>query len=246
VRFRCRCGEPTRSDGADTCLACELRRLGTQLPRSGRWRFETFPAETPEQADALRAVREWHASLDEGESNLYLHGPPGRGKSSLAWGCAFAEVETLGDAEFVNVRRWLREKRCAFEATRRAEIDPLADIELPKSSWPQLEKFDGLLTLDDLGAERPTAFALEEIAGLVESRYDRLGPNMTIVTSNFSPAALARRLGGRNDPIAGERIVQRLVQDALIVEVRGVNLRASHTSASAVRQIVEGGEAAEE
>jgi DNA replication protein DnaC len=238
---RCRCGQPSRWESARDrrCLDCARRDLVARLPRAAGWSWSTFPRETPEQELAFLAVRRWWKdSLEGDDCNLFLHGPPGTGKSGLAWCCALADLEDNGQPDFLNVRAWLREKRARFDALRRAEL-PFADpAAVALDSYGDLDDV-GLLVLDDLGAERPTAFALEELAGLIEGRYDLLGPALMIVTSNYSPTDLARRLSNRHDPHAGERLVSRLLEGARRVEVRGLNLRLPHTPAADVRRIVQ-------
>lgn len=81
----------------------------------------------------------------------------------------------------------------------------------------------GLLILDDLGAERVTDWQLDVVARIVEHHYDRNETN-TIVTSNYSPADLARRLG-KDDPIQGERIVSRLIEGAIKLKLDRADLR---------------------
>jgi DNA replication protein DnaC len=46
---------------------------------------------------------------------------------------------------------------------------------------------------------------------------------MTVVTSNYSPSQLTRRLG-HDDPIIGKRIVSRLVENAVIVKLDRADL----------------------
>ena len=58
--------------------------------------------------------------------------------------------------------------------------------------------------LDDLGAERSTDWSLDVLAGIIEHRSANALP--TIVTTNYKPSELARKLSGHDDPIVGERL----------------------------------------
>jgi DNA replication protein DnaC len=72
-----------------------------------------------------------------------------------------------------------------------------------------------VLVLDDLGAERLTAWAAEQLDGIVGVRYDRGLP--MIATSNFTPAQLAGAIAGsgHNDSqTQAQRIISRLTEDA--------------------------------
>jgi hypothetical protein len=63
-----------------------------------------------------------------------------------------------------------------------------------------------LLVLDDVGAERPTPFALERLYVLIAARLSRALP--TIVTTNYArPTLLTARLGS---DVGAQRIVSRL------------------------------------
>jgi DNA replication protein DnaC len=79
-----------------------------------------------------------------------------------------------------------------------------------------------VLVLDDLGAERPTDWARDAIAALVQYRHTRDLP--TVVTSNYAPAALVKRLG-HDDPMIGQRIVSRLVEHCITVKLDRPDLR---------------------
>jgi DNA replication protein DnaC len=72
-----------------------------------------------------------------------------------------------------------------------------------------------LLILDDLGAEKPTEWALEKIYQLVNLRYESLRP--MIATTNLDLNSLERLLG--------ERTFGRLIEMCLPVEVSGEDYR---------------------
>jgi DNA replication protein DnaC len=187
-------------------LASCRRELARRLPEQQRaWSLESF-ADGVDEADleARDAVLAWLGEYLSGDRHgLYLHGDVGRGKTGLAVGLARELAEGAVEAWVVNWRDWLARLRDSYsDASRRPE--PLEPVEV--------------LVLDDLGAERPTDHARQELATVVERRYGaRLA---TVATSNMRPTQLARALG-HDDPVVGQRIVSRLTDDATIVEVRG-------------------------
>lgn len=67
-----------------------------------------------------------------------------------------------------------------------------------------------VLVLDDLGAERTTDWSAGLFTELMAQRYDR--QLRTIVTSNLSPSALARR--------GYDRLVSRLAEHGVLLELR--------------------------
>ncbi len=68
-----------------------------------------------------------------------------------------------------------------------------------------------LLVLDDMGKGAPTAWALERLFQIVNRRYDNLRP--TIVTTQYEPPDLGRRLAETGDKETARAIVRRLICD---------------------------------
>jgi IstB-like ATP binding protein len=220
------------------------------------WSFKTFPADDAAGASALDAVEPWlwlvlsfrlidrelreidprHPDPDIADENhpiwdayytedygrnLYIYGGVGSGKTGLAWSLLRARVLDArydwedGEAQypaFANVVELLDEAKAAMR-------DGGAPIRnLYESS---------LLVLDDLGAERPTDWTRDAIHALVQHRHTRDLP--TVVTSNYAPSALARRLG-HDDPLIGKRIVSRLTENCTKVKLDRPDLRLQRTS----------------
>lgn len=204
-----RCGE--RAEAAWTAQenAERFARIARQFPRMAGWSWDSYPTDA-QGAGVAEAVRGW--LHDEARpSHLYVHGRIGAGKSGAAW-CALREhVETGGRGAFANTRDLLAAVRRTYNDDRAPDpIEGLADVDL--------------LVLDDLGAERPTEWALETIANLVEHRYGNL--RRTIITSNYQPGKLIERFN-RGDPILGQRIVSRLREDCTVLHVSGSDRRVS-------------------
>lgn len=159
-----------------------------------------------------------HARSDLGERvcrlvergrGAYLWGEPGRGKTYAAAHAVRVAVEgsrgSKVPAKLVSARQLLDSIRDGFSggdrgALRRAETVPL-------------------LALDDLGAERPTDWAIETITGLIDARTAEGLP--TIVTSNYSLGQLRGLWGG----MPGARIASRLGGACERIEVTGPDRR---------------------
>jgi DNA replication protein DnaC len=199
----------------------EAARIKVDELRNGNermrgWTLDTFPADDLVGRRALRAAREW---LDEyHESNLLLYGPVGSGKTGLAWSLLIALLQRspAHEVRFVNVRQLLAGVRRTFD--RRSPADDEQPVDLVEDAINA-----GYLVLDDVGAERATDWAREKLAEIVERRYVAMA--QTIVTSNYPPSALARRLG-HDDPVIGLRIVSRLTDGATQIRLDRPDLRA--------------------
>lgn len=183
-------------------------------PLQAEWTLDTYAKGLSggAQTDALKALargREWLAGYEGGERcNLLLYGAVGTGKTGLAVGVAKELVEALVAVRFVVLRELLHDM-----VQRISQGLPAGDAGL--YAVP-------VLLLDDLGAERPTDYARNELAVLVERRYQAGLP--IIATSNYDPDALAERLG-HDDPVVGLRIVSRLSDKALMRRFTGEDRR---------------------
>jgi DNA replication protein DnaC len=203
----------------DRRLRMALSKLADGRDRMAEWSFDTFPADDVAGRRALNAAREWMEGTDSG---LYIWGPVGTGKTGLAYSVARDFIERYPypaqDVHFINLRAWLAEGRARLSAGEQVEIEQLLD-----------SGGDGsLVVLDDLGAERPTDWALEQIAYVIENRY--AVDAWTVVTTNYAPSDLAQRLG-RDDPVIGQRIVSRLLEDTTKIELKRADLRARRSAA---------------
>ena len=126
----------------------------------------------------------------------YLWGEPGVGKTYAAacavrlWALRDVGRRSTASAHLVQVARML--------ADLRGDIDH-------GESWrmPWLESVP-LLVLDDLGAERPTDWGVEQVSSLVDVRTYR--GLRTVVTSNLPLGDLRRAPGG----LQGARVASRL------------------------------------
>ena len=201
--------EEARDYLTDRTRRAALSVLACGRDRMKNWSFDTFPAADIAGRRALKVAREWQ---DTDSRTLYIYGPVGTGKTGLAYSIARESIERWpkDPVWFHNVRALLAEQRARLSSGQSVDIEEI------------LEADGTLLVLDDLGAERPTDWALETIAQIVEARHVEGG--CTVVTTNYAPSDLAQRLG-RDDPVIGQRIVSRLLEDAMKIELKRADLR---------------------
>jgi DNA replication protein DnaC len=225
--YRERWGErPFCAEHAEAARAAAMRRrlddLFGPIPRMRGWSFESFPSGDDVGAAAkARALRWLEEEMPEELSpRLIIFGPVGSGKTSLALSCLRRWIERShgwDDVAFVNVRELFAETRRSYG--RKAAADPTAPV-----------RDAILLALDDVGSERATPWAVEQLATIIDERY--VADRPTIVTSNYAPSELAQRLG-HDDPVIGLRIVSRLTENAVQIRLHRPDLRTRNAASAA-------------
>jgi hypothetical protein len=134
-----------------------------------------------------RAVEEWAAHWPPAKPTLFLYGPPGRGKTTLAIGAALAAYQLHGVfARFWSAVRLLDRYRATANFEVATESIQEVDAEMRRTP---------LLVLDDYGAQRETGMAAERMYWLFEQRYSDCLP--MIVTSNTGMEFLPDRVKSR-------------------------------------------------
>lgn len=194
-------------------------------------RLDNYIADTMEQEQAVKKCREF---AEKGLENikagkgLFFQGPVGTGKSHLAVATIYEIVtentELFGleissdifDREqpeyrglkcsFVSVVDFLGLQRAGFNQERERE-----------KAYRLLRrcKSDSVVILDDLGAERPSEWAEEQLYGIIDYRYRNM--LSTFFTTNCSLQVLKEQLGKRS--------VSRILEMCSGVKVVGEDFR---------------------
>ena len=184
---------------ARVAMACECvvqERAGRSLDRAripSRYEhctFESFETDYFEgpQASAFNDSLAQAKLVVEGfardypltnDAGFLLIGPCGAGKTHLAI-AAMKELVARGhDALFYDYRELLKEIQASYNAETTASemsvLDPVLRVEV--------------LLLDDLGASKPSAWALETIGHILTTRYN--DKRITLLTSNYLDGAEA-------------------------------------------------------
>lgn len=156
----------------------------------------------PANAEALAAAR----VLGPGEF-AYLYGPPGRGKTRLAVAAARRLAAAGHKALFLGEAEYLEAIYRAIRGQGEAPDYRTAEV----------------VVLDDAGKIKPTDFAYQTLYALLE-HFSSEGKTL-LVTSNYPPLQLARRLAG-GEAEAAAAIASRLTQ-GYVLEVGGRDHRAA-------------------
>jgi DNA replication protein DnaC len=152
----------------------QARSLSAVIPR--RYRDVAFDRPPVSDIDPgiVRAVRDYAGRVDDhiaAGRGLWLMGPPGTGKTTLAMLVSKAALERGHSVAIYSLPRLLNEIRDTHRAER-SHVDLL----------DRLTAVD-LLHIDDVGAERSTDWVLEELYSMVNARYEE--QRSMLITTNI-------------------------------------------------------------
>ena len=142
---------------------------------------------------------------------IYLWGEAGVGKTTLAIRAAYRRIDQQ-PAAFISAAAWLESIRASYNH-KRAPLDP-DDV--------------SVLVLDDIGKERPTAWAAERLFTLVDAYWSK--QQTMICTSQYPPDQTSERIytqGDGTDAEAGKALMSRLAS-GLVLRIRGQDQRLLH------------------
>ncbi|HRS26001.1 MAG TPA: ATP-binding protein [Methanofastidiosum sp.] len=156
----------------------------------------------------LKFLESYVEEYKEGQQGLYFHGPNGVGKTHLAVALIkeFAQVKGIR-GRYISYVDLLALKREKYAQNNVANI---------------IESFEKaeLLVLDDLGVEKESSWVMEQTTSLIDFRYRSC--LTTIITSNYSLENLKYRF---EDIVVGYRIVSRLTEMCVVIELGGKDYR---------------------
>ena len=178
----------------------EIFKLGGLKTRHEMMELDNFKPTTETQKGILTNLNQC------GDGNIFISGSVGTGKTHLIVGL---------------IKKIARDHFCGFRF--RTGVDMLYEIRStfnygdPGETDRMIDKFTGtdILVIDDLGAEKSTEWARETFYMIIDRRYNMM--KRTFVTSNLSPKALANKLD--------DRLVSRLIEDAMILKIDGRDYR---------------------
>ena len=180
------------------------RSVGLPDPELRKHTFENDLGYNPKQMKmAKRFVQHWD-EFRKSSMGLLLWGNVGTGKSFIAGCIANALLDQGVPVMMTNFARLLNKLTDMYSGDRNAYINSF-------NSFP-------LLIIDDLGVERNSEFAREQVFNIIDSRYRSQLP--MIVTTNLTvdelknPADLARA-----------RIYDRVLERCTAIKVNDQNIR---------------------
>ncbi len=181
-----------------------LKTSGIQEPALTNWTFASAE-DSPSIQMARRYVDHW-PQMKENNLGLLLWGDVGTGKSFTAACIANALLESGVPVLMTNFSKILNKMGGMYSEQRYQYIASLAEYEL--------------LIIDDLGIERSTDYAMEQVYAVVDERYKSNKP--LIVTTNLTISQIRNA-----EDVAHARIYSRVLELCTPVQVRGTDLRTA-------------------
>ena len=180
------------------------RSVGLPDPELRRHTFENDLGYNPKQiAMAKRYVQHWE-EFKKDSTGLLLWGNVGTGKSFIAGCIANALLDKGVPVIMTNFARLLNKLTDMYAGDRNAYIDSF-------KRYP-------LMIIDDLGVERNSEFAREQVFSVIDSRYRSELP--MIVTTNLTLEELQHP-----EDLSRSRIYDRVLERCLPIRVNDQNIR---------------------
>ena len=165
------------------------------------WTFENDNGRNPLISKAKTYADKWSDMLSK-NIGLLLWGEVGTGKTYFAACIANALVENCVSVKMTNFSTILND--LFYENDKNQYIDRLNN--------------HNLLIIDDLGIERDTEYALEQVYNIIDARYKSNKP--LIVTTNLTIAEIKNPIDTAN-----KRIYDRVLEMCVPVKFDGENFR---------------------
>lgn len=180
----------------------ELRRLGFPEADMRNWTFSNDDLTNEKITKAAQRYVDNFSEFRKNGKGLLLYGNTGTGKTFAACEIANALIDKGYPVLVTNFARILNTLQGTFE--KQEYIDGFNDFQL--------------LVIDDLGIERDTAYAKEQVFNIIDSRY-RSGLPM-IITTNLTMEKIKNP-----EDIENRRIYDRILERCFPLEVDGVSRR---------------------
>lgn len=156
------------------------------------------------ETDVSEIIKSTCAAQLKLKKGLFLVGETGVGKTHIAYAIAKELVEEGHKVRFYNTSEFLDILRDEFNAP---------DEE--RGLFKEIMDYDGVLFFDDIGAEKPSAWAVERLYLIINKKYEQVRP--MFFTTNCSKDNLVK--------ILGDRIVSRITEMTVQIRIQGTDRR---------------------
>lgn len=210
LRVACKCDREIEQQKKRREKQMEIERLKRTCFNSMRewsYTFENYQGEENQSLMIAKNFVEDYEKMKKENIGLLFYGSVGSGKTYLACSIANSLIEQYQiSVKIRNFAQIINElQKSSFEFDKNAYIESLVNT--------------SVLILDDLGIERDTSYAKEQVYNIVNSRYLKQKP--TIFTTNLSYDTIQNC----KDSVEYQRIYSRIIEMCVPVMVVGEDLR---------------------
>ncbi|HEO2221847.1 TPA: ATP-binding protein [Streptococcus agalactiae] len=210
LRVACKCDREIEKQKKQREKKMEIERLKRTCFNSMRewsYTFENYQGEENQSLMIAKNFVEDYEKMKKENIGLLFYGSVGSGKTYLACSIANSLIEQYQiNVKIRNFAQIINElQKSSFDFDKNAYIESLVNI--------------SVLILDDLGIERDTSYAKEQVYNIVNSRYLKQKP--TIFTTNLSYDTIQNC----KDSVEYQRIYSRIIEMCIPVMVVGEDFR---------------------
>lgn len=210
LRVACKCDREIEKQRKRREKQMEIERLKRTCFNSMRewsYTFENYQGEENQSLMIAKNFVEDYEKMKKENIGLLFYGSVGSGKTYLACSIANSLIEQYQiSVKIRNFAQIINElQKSSFDFDKNAYIESLVNI--------------SVLILDDLGIERDTSYAKEQVYNIVNSRYLKQKP--TIFTTNLSYDTIQNC----KDSVEYQRIYSRIIEMCIPVMVVGEDFR---------------------
>ena len=210
LRVACKCDREIEQQKKRREKQMEIERLKRTCFNSMRewsYTFENYQGEENQSLMIAKNFVEDYEKMKKENIGLLFYGSVGSGKTYLACSIANSLIEQYQiSVKIKNFAQIINElQKSSFDFDKNAYIESLVNT--------------SVLILDDLGIERDTSYAKEQVYNIVNSRYLKQKP--TIFTTNLSYDTIQNC----KDSVEYQRIYSRIIEMCIPVMVVGEDFR---------------------
>ncbi len=210
LRIACKCDREIEKQKKRREKQMEIERLKRTCFNSMRewsYTFENYQGEENQSLMIAKNFVEDYEKMKKENIGLLFYGSVGSGKTYLACSIANSLIEQYQiSVKIRNFAQIINElQKNSFDFDKNAYIESLVNT--------------SVLILDDLGIERDTSYAKEQVYNIVNSRYLKQKP--TIFTTNLSYDTIQNC----KDSVEYQRIYSRIIEMCIPVMLVGEDFR---------------------
>ena len=210
LRVACKCDREIEQQKKRREKQMEIERLKRTCFNSMRewsYTFENYQGEENQSLMIAKNFVEDYEKMKKENIGLLFYGSVGSGETYLACSIANSLIEQYQiSVKIRNFAQIINElQKSSFDFDKNAYIESLVNT--------------SVLILDDLGIERDTSYAKEQVYNIVNSRYLKQKP--TIFTTNLSYETIQNC----KDSVEYQRIYSRIIEMCIPVMVVGEDFR---------------------